>query len=364
MKNKVNIMELSQTRVLMGLLALVTMLHHISVSVVCKTYYGNMFGSFENVGVFCVGFFMFMFGYDLIFHMQAEESVNKENVSQSIIKRKLFPLLITFFICNYAYMIVTQLLGEHYATKDLLCAIFGLFLLNNQMWIAVEVLWLYLAAAIIYKITKNINKTVPIIGIIIVVLMVTSFLMGHGDFSNNFTNWLYGEWWFNTLPCFLLGMIYSFNQEKINEHLNAKKMAAFITLLLISAIGIYFTLFVIGKYGYWSETEVNMHFDHKLITALVQIPTVCVVSLLLVFLVQNIKLKFKPLEMSGKVYLELILLNNIFIYVCSKKELQFSKIEFVVLELIFTYCGAILMNYIKNVAIGWKESKGRERGTS
>ncbi len=359
MKSKVNIMELSQTRVLMGVLALVTMFHHISVSTVCKMYYGDMFNAFENVGVFCVGFFMFMFGYDLIFSMQTEEAVNKENVMRSTIKGKLFPLLITFFICNYAYMIVTQMLGEHYTIKNLLCAIFGLFLLNDQMWIAVEVLWLYLAAAIIYKITKNINKTIPIMGLIIVILMAASFFMGHADSSDRVTNWMYGEWWFNTLPCFLLGMIYAIKQEKINEHLNEKKAATFITLLMISVIGIYFTLSVIGRYGYWTETEVNMHFDHKLITALVQIPTVCVVSVLLVFLVQNIRLKFKPLEMSGRVYLELILLNNIFIYICSKKELQFGKIEFVVLELIFTYCGAILMNHIKNVAIGWKDSKGR-----
>lgn len=346
-KNKIeknDITTYPQTKAILAVLAFLTIIHHVSVSVFSEQLYGKLLKPFEYIGIFCVGFFMFILGYRAMRDVTAYSW-------KTYVKRNIVPVLVSFFFCSYAYMIVTQMLGERYTMKELLLSFFGLILLNDQMWIAVEVLLLNLLAAFaVYKM-KNKKAAMAVFAAGMLLMMTGSFLLGHNYREDVITNWFYGEWWYNTTLCFFFGMVYQQKQTQIQTWINNHFLPAFAGCLVLLAVTGYTAVYTNLHYGYWTETPGNPQYGDKLLTLLAQTPAVLLFVLLMVMLVCRFRFGGRVTEAGSAIYLELILLNNIFIYVCSHVNIVFPAPVFIVLEIVFTYIAAIILYNIKRLVL-------------
>ena len=344
--NKRNITKYRQTSVIMAILAFLVIIHHVSVSIFSEQLYGKMLKPFEYVGVFCIGFFQFLLGYGAMWERE-EQKLN------GFVRKKVVPVLISFFFCSYAYMIVTQIMGARYSSVRLITAFFGITLLNDQMWFAVEVILLYLLFYVVYKNITDLRKANTVFLIVVLAFMTGSFFLGHYK-GQGITNWFFGEWWYNTTLCFFLGMLYEQNQEKLESVMqkNYAKIIICVSMLFVGTV--ILMVYVLQTYGYWSETRMTMHYDHKLLSFGVQTIAVFLFLVVMVAIIQRVHFGGKIFDEGCKIYLELILLNNLFIYVCSHAQLIFSKEIFILLEIVFTYIAAIILYRIKIIVLGGK----------
>lgn len=345
-----DITKYPQTKAVVAVLALLTIIHHVSVSVFSEYLYGKLLKPFEYIGIFCVGFFMFLLGYTAMKDVTAYGW-------KVYARRNILPILVSFFFCSYAYMIVTQLLGERYAMKELLLSFFGLILLNDQMWIAVEVILLNLFVAFTFYKGKNTKTATVLFAVCMLFMMTGSLLLGHQFDKDIFTNWFYGEWWYNTTICFFLGMLYRQKQTQVDSWLKKYFLPAFMGGLVLLAVTGYAAIYIVDHYGYWTETPDNPCYGDKLLTLLAQIPAIMLFVLLMVLVIGRFRFGGRVTEAGSAIYLELILLNNIFIYVCSHANVVFPKWVFIILEVVFTYIAAIILYNVKRLIL-----KGNQAG--
>nr|MBQ8253046.1 acyltransferase [Lachnospiraceae bacterium] len=342
--------SLKITKGIAGYFAFCALIHHIVIIFWMLPGYNDELLLLEHIGVLIVGFFFLFSGYGLI--VSHEE---KENYLKTFIFRRVCTVLLPFFLCNYAYMTTTLLLGNRLTMKELLLAFLGFILLNDHMWFAVEIMLLYLAFFVTFRYlrsekTKYITMTVIVLGMITV-----SFLLGH-DLNDAGTqmSWFHGEWWYNTTPLFLLGMLLAkFRRTLIpfaQKYYN-RLLIGFAAIFLVLWQG---TEYMLIHHGYWTETEFSRGYFDKLLTFSVQLPMVISFEIFLLLVLMKVRLHNKCMKFLGKISLELILLENVFILCFSKWFMRDIRI-FIILVLTATVIFATIINKIKLFVLEKKE---------
>lgn len=342
--------SLNITKGIAGYFAFCVLIHHIVIIFWMIPTYDNQLLLLEHIGVLIVGFFFLFSGYGLI--VSYEE---KKNYLKTFLFRRVCTVLLPFFLCNYAYMTATLLLGNRFTMKELLLAFFGVILLNSHMWFAVEIMLIYLAFYIIFRYlrtekAKYISMTIVVLGMIII-----SFFLGH-DLNDNGQqmNWFHGEWWYNTTLLFLLGMLFAKFRKKLipfaQKHYKCL-LAGTSVIFLILWQG---TEYMLMNYGYWTETDFSKGYLDKLLTLSVQLPMVISFEIFLLLVLMKVRVHNKCLQFLGKISLELILLQNAFI-LCFEKWLMRDIRIFILLVLTSTLIFATIINKIKLFVLEKKE---------
>ena len=342
--------SLNITKGVAGYFAFCVLIHQIvNVFRLLPAYEGELI-ILEHIGVLLVGFFFLFSGYGLI--VSYEE---KENYLKTFLFRRVCTVLLPFFLCNYAYMTATLLLGNRFSMKELLLAFFGVILLNGHMWFAVEIMLLYLAFYIIFRFVGRENLKYAAMGTVVLAAITISFLLGH-DYNETGiqVNWFHGEWWYNTTFLFFLGMLLAKHRERVlpfaqrcYKRLLAGSAVAFI--LLWNA-----TEYMLLHYGYWTETEFSKGYADKLMTLAVQLPMVIAFETLLLLILMKVHIHNRILKFLGKISLELILLENVFILYFAEWILRDLRI-FVLFVLTATLIFATIINKIKLFVLEKKE---------
>ena len=147
---------------------------------------------------------------------------------------------------------------------------------------------------------------------VVLVMMTVGLFSGH---SNNdvMSYWFKGEWWYNTVFMFPIGMLYAYKEDRINKVI--KK--AFVSILIASSI--LFILMdhihknLISMSIYWTENYKSTHILDKL-TGLGQETLFELIFLILVItLMSRIKIGNPVIKFFGKISLEVIMLNYLMI---------------------------------------------------
>ena len=269
------------------------------------------FFNYFYYGILAVCFFFFSSGFGLMKRWLTDDKYIK-----GFMRRRIFTVLVPFFICNYIYLtdaLINNIkIGNHFHPLEVVCSFFGFFLINNQMWFAVEIMILYLLFRIVFgKIRK------PVLGILImtgavVIMMVIGLLCGHSD-SPIMSYWFKGEWWYNTILMFPVGMLYAYKEE----HLNKIFRKAFVSILIASGILLVIIDFIhrilIEKCIYWTET---LGSDHPILDKLQGLGVETVFEIVFIIFVLTVMSRFKfgnpILKFLGKISLEMIMLNFLF----------------------------------------------------
>lgn len=337
--------SLNITKGIAGYFAFCALIHQL-VNVVCLLpTYQNELIVLEHMGVLLVGFFFLFSGYGLI--VSYEE---KENYLKTFIVRRVCTVLIPFFICNYAYMTTTLLMGNQFTIKQLIQAFFGIILLNNHMWFAVEILLLYLAFFVIFRYVNKEKYKYIFMGLVVIALIVFSFLLGH-DIDNVIQmNWFHGEWWYNTTLLFFLGMLLAKNRISLIGFAQKHYKTLIVIFLTVFIVLWNATEYMLEYHGYWTETPFDQGYGDKLITLSVQLPMVICFEILLLLIMLKVRIHNKLLQLLGKISLEVILLENVFL-LCLEDYTTKNLLLYTLFTITGTVMFAILINKIKLIVL-------------
>ena len=267
---------------------------------------------FYYYGILAVAFFFFSSGFGLI-----KRWMTDENYIKGFMRRRIFTVLVPFFICNYIYL-TDALLNNiasrmHFGFGEVICSFFGIFLINNEMWFAVEIMILYIAFRLVFAKVKKPLTGIIIMTFVVLAMMTIGLFSGHSD-TGVMSYWFKGEWWYNTLLMFPLGMLYAYKEERINRVIKR----AFVAVLLGSAV-----LFVIldhihknliSRSIYWTEyaNSANPVLD-KLMGLGEETLFEIVFLILVITIMSRVKIGNPVIKFFGKISLEIIMLNYLVI---------------------------------------------------
>ena len=349
-KNDTAFFDRVSTKEFQGFLAVFIMLHQ---TVVILKYAGLNIGGlmfFYYYGILAVAFFFFCSGFGLI-----KRWMTDNNYIKGFMRRRIFTVLVPFFICNYIYLTDALLsnirIGAHFGFGAVICSFFGIFLVNNQMWFAVEIMLLYIAFRIVFaKVRKPLTGILIMTGVVIV-MMVIGILSGHSD-SQIMSYWFKGEWWYNTIFMFPVGMLYAYKEERINKVI--KK--AFVSLVIASSILVLLMDHIhrnlISESIYWSEyhNAPNPILD-KLLGLGQETLYELVFLILVITLMSRVKIGNPVIKFFGKISLEVIMLNYLLIDKLYFLYVQYGIGVYLPAVVLGTLVCASLVYLIKNVVL-------------
>ncbi len=345
---------LKKSKAFQGFLAVCVILHHMYIVLSSKLGYKGVLSIFENSGVIIVGFFFFASGYGLITSLY-----QKENYLKGFIKKRVFTVLVPFFICNYAYMVTMLLMGRKYAMSDLLYAFIGVKLLNSQMWFAVEIMFLYFLFYFIFRFIKREKMAYTIMGVCIVAMMAGSLLLGHDLTTDEIANWFRGEWWYNTTFVFFMGLLAARFKEKLLPWIKKRYYLCLSMLLVLSSFFGFMSKRLLEEKGYWIENMFYKGYAEKIETLAFQLPmVVCSVAVILL-LMMKITFYNKVLDFLGRLSLEVILINNVFIIVLLKLAVV-NEALYIIAVFVATILAAMAIYKIKLWVLDKKDYWGRK----
>ena len=295
-----------------GGLAVFIMFHHIVVALNAKSLDPGDMVFFYYYGILAVAFFFFASGFGLV-----KRWMTDKDYIRGFMRRRIFTVLVPFFICNYIYLTDALLnniiFRKHFGFGEVICSFFGIFLVNNEMWFAVEIMILYVAFRVVFAKVKKPLAGILIMTGIVLVMMVIGLLSGHTD-TGVMSYWFKGEWWYNTIFMFPVGMLYAYKEERINQVIRK----AFISILLASSILVVLMDHVhrnlISRSIYWTEYN---HAAHPILDKLLGLGQETVYELVFLILVITIMSRVRignPVNrFFGKISLEVIMLNYLMI---------------------------------------------------
>ena len=295
-----------------GALAVFILFHQTVVALDANHINAKDMMFFYYYGILAVAFFFFCSGFGLM-----KRRLTDDNYIKGFMRRRIFTVLVPFFICNYIYLtdaLVNNILfRKHFGFGEVICSFFGIFLVNNEMWFAVEIMILYVAFRLVFaKVKKPLTGMLIMTGIVLIMMTIGLF-SGHAQ-TGVMSYWFKGEWWYNTILMFPLGMLYAYKEERINKII--KK--AFASLLIASSV-----LFVVMDYIhrnlidnsiYWTE-----YFDSQnpILDKLIGLGQETLFEIIfltfLVTLMSRIRINNPVIKFLGKISLEVIMLNYLMI---------------------------------------------------
>ncbi len=338
--------SLTISKGLQGFFAVCIIFHHCSVWLQNFDCVDNLFTHYFYTPVLLVGFFFFCSGYELMTSLHA-----KDNYLKGFIQKRVLTVLVPFFICNYIYMIMTQLYGRQYTILQLIAAFFGILLINSQMWFAIEIMILYLIFYMLFKKIKNENRALSIMGICIVLIITGSLFLGHSGLDYGAEFWFQGEWWYNTTIFFFVGMLFAKNKTNITKWLQRYYVPIFTVCVIGFSILLWWNHILIDEGIYWTETEESLMVLDKLKGLSVQTPMVFFFMVLMLLAMMKVRIHNKMLVFLGKISLEIILINYLFIMTLDFIRVRYGMLLYLALVVVCTLCVAIVLYKIKQIIL-------------
>ena len=328
-----NFLDLDISKGLQGFTAVAIILHHMIQKI---TNYGQydkgVVGIMNDVGVLLTGIFFFFSGYGLYTSFR-----NKENYLDGFLKKRLPAVLIPFYMTNTIFLLASLALGYKMTVGEFFVYLSGFVLLNSQMWYIVEIIILYLAFYLIFRLIKKQKVALSVMALFILVMTVITLFRGHDKTYACGGAWFKGEWWYNSTWTFFVGMVIARYKEPViafvKKYYKVLLPVGTVLFLVMHAA----TVYMLSHVGYWKEWDGYPGYKEKFLTWLVQGPTVIVFVLTLLMLTMKIQFHNGLLRFLGKIAIELYLIHNIFILYLPKV----IKNEF--LYILCVYAGGILL---------------------
>ncbi len=315
-------LSLDSMKSLRGLAAIGVILHHVSQEDIFQQR-GEL-SVFLNAGAFFVALFFFCSGYGLIVSLN-----KKENYFDGFFKKRIVKgILIAYYVDIVIYGTVYLADGVKFTVPQFLFKLSGLTSMNIYAWFPITLTFLYVAFYLIFKNVKNHKIGYALMLLFIAVLAGIFCVTGHfawwaGDknwwlygmtsapwWKQEKVFWFHGEWWVNSAPAFLVGIIYGDNKDKLTAWF--KKLYP-VKLLLFAAV--FWGLSILSgygqtKFGYWTEySGMGPGIKEKALTYLCQFPQLTVFPMLIIVIMMKVKVSNPITEFYGKYSLNTYLMN-------------------------------------------------------
>lgn len=229
------------------------------------------------LGQSIVALFLFYSGYGIYEQIK----VNKGEYVKNFYKRFL-STYINFFMAVVSFLILDIILNtlDKYSLKTILLSFIGWESIGNSNWYMFLTFVLYIFVILSFTLRKD-NKSS--------LLCMTIFTLIYGLVIIIFKD----QWWMNTALCFPLGMIYSYNKEKIEKYMQGNKRYLLVLFALILPWVILNIIYIIE--------------DNFIIYSIIS----CLFTLIIVFVTMKFSITNKVLMWLGKMCFWMYILQRI-----------------------------------------------------
>ena len=298
-----------------GFLAIFIIFHQTVITMVNFGVREELMKEFMNYyyyGILAVAFFFFSSGFGLV-----KRWLTDKDYTKGFMKRRIFTVLVPYFICNYIYLTEALLgnirYGNHFTFTEVICAFFGLFLVNNQMWFAVEIMILYVAFRIIFGKVRKAGTGIILTTVVVLIMVTIGLLSGHSQ-SMIMSYWFKGEWWYNTILMFPVGMLYAYKEEKINSVIRKAFTAIILSSSVLFVLLDYIHRGLVERQIYYIDDRNNLQGILYRLEGLSEETVLELVFIILVItIVSKVRIGNAVLKFMGKISLETIMLNYLMI---------------------------------------------------
>ncbi len=300
---------LKQTKILQGIAALGVALHHMAQKT-CAPWHSYKFivhglDFFVPLGYLFVAVFLFCSGLGLY-----KSWKTKPDYLRTFPRRRILSMVLAFYLSEIIYTLVRLAVGQKMDAVQILWYLSGLQMANYNSWYVIVILFFYLAFYFSFKYCKREGAA---IGCVFLFTMAYTLLGACLDHQSVW--WMRGEWWYNSIILFPLGMVFGKHEAEITAFL--KKGYWFWLVLSFAAIfGLYHvsTLATDQWWGYYGEIWGDpLKIPHRLGSCVSQWLVGMVFVAFWFLLLMKVRLGNKLLALLGRVTLAFYLMHGMFV---------------------------------------------------
>lgn len=299
--------SISQMKAIQGFTALLIMLHHTGQKT-CAPWHPPQYivhglDLFVPFGYYFVGIFLFCSGYGLY-----KSYRTKPDYLKGYFGRRVLPVILSFYSTGLIFLIVRYLLGEKMDGFDVLWYVTGLKLCNPNTWFVIALPFLYLGFYLAFRFCKKEGTALTVLCAWVFVYVWIGTIVDHNDW------WMRGEWWYNSIHFFLIGIFFA----KYEERLLPKIKKHYILWMLLLFVGMFvlrrYAVFATNFFSYYGE---NFNAPHKVLRRWASLTSEIMASCNFVFFVflLGMKIRFgnRFLQFMGGITLEFYLIHGLFV---------------------------------------------------
>ncbi len=300
-------MSLNQTKVLQGFFALCIMFHHISqknaASWINIKYYQKGLDFFVPIGYLCVAVFLFCSGYGLL-----KSCKSKPGYLKGFLKRRILPLIIVFYMVNLLFFIVRVFMKQEMDGKQIFYYLSGLKMCNPNAWYVIALPIFYLGFYLAFRFVRSEKLALVLTCLVVFAYTVVGIHQDHHDF------WMGGEWWYNSVHMFSVGLIFARYEKGIIRHLQKYYWIYLPVMLVLTYVLFALSEMAQGTFSYYAQPFPSKEaILCRWVCLLAQMAAsfVFVMAVLLV----NMKLTFgnRILRFMGGLTLEFYMIHGLFV---------------------------------------------------
>ncbi len=346
--------SLDSMKSLRGFAAIGVILHHISQEQAFQ--WANNFGAkpgelsiFVNAGYLFVAIFFFCSGFGLIKSLETKP----DYFNGFLKKRVLKALVIPYYVSIIIYGILRFASGERFAPLQWVTNLVGITMMNPYAWYPIIAAILYIAFYLIFKNIKNRKVCYILLAAVILLLGMIFCINGHfpwfagpknwwlsqsGELQNKWWTrqqvwWISGEWWINSCPAFLIGMLFAQFEDQIRLWFKKFYWGKLLLVLVITAATFMISGFGQMHFGWWTEFNGNgPDIGKKIATYFCVIPYSMAFPVMLFTIMLKYKVSNPVSRFFGKYSLETYMMNLIaitaFRFLLYKPHPQYGSIPF------------------------------------
>lgn len=300
-------MSISQTKYLQGFFAICIMFHHVGQKT-CASWLNPMviipgLEVFVPIGYWFVGIFLVCSGYGLI-----KSYFSKPDYLTGFIRKRILPVILAFYSTGFIFLIVRALMGEKMDVWQVIFYVTGLQLSNPNTWFVIALPIFYFAFYFAFKYIKNKDIALAVTCFTVFLYTLTGTMINHNDW------WMRGEWWYNSVHFFSIGLLFARFEDKIISYV--KRYYALYSVLTFVGIFIFYFASVIaqGVFSYYGELA---HLDHVVLRRwaclITQILASCSFVFFVFLLTMKVKIGNRILGFMGTITLEFYLIHGLYV---------------------------------------------------
>lgn len=302
-------MSIEQSKLWQGYFALCIMLHHVSQETCASWQSFPLIPGLElfvEIGYFCVAMFIMCSGYGLYKSYQA-----KPNYLKGFFTRRILPLIIAFYSTGLIFFLARVLMKEEMNGWKIFCYISGWGLPNPNAWFVVAMPYFYACFYLAFRFGKT--EGMKIAGTILGVAIYTVIgaCVNHNDY------WMRGEWWYNSVHLFWIGILFARYEAKLLAFFK-KHYYLYLVLAAAATYGFFqLSMYFKSVYGYYGELNPSlsqgMVIRNRFITLSAEMLASLAFVLTVLILSMKLKINNRILAFMGTITLEFYLIHGLFL---------------------------------------------------
>jgi membrane-bound acyltransferase YfiQ involved in biofilm formation len=240
-------LSLEQSKAFQGFLAVCIMLHHIAQKTAAswiqpKSRIVHGLDFFVSIGYIMVAVFLFFNGYGVYKSFHA-----KDNYLKGFIKKRIFPVVLALYSTTLIFFVARLLVGEKMDGKQVALYLTSIDLCNPNTWYVIVLPFFYLAFYLSFKFIKKDGLAVAATTAFVVLYMLLGTRINHNDY------WIRGEWWYNCVHLFPIGIIFAKFEDRLIPHFK-KYYWAYLIVALCALYPLYiYQSHMCNVFGYYGE---------------------------------------------------------------------------------------------------------------